>query len=301
VKQGQGDGTLDKERKIGSAESIGMRMANFWAKKNAWRQTRPYFHLDLNAGSGWNEIAGCPGSPMVFCELAQRQLTAMPVYAWFCDYDAAAIAKLEHWLVHYGHLPQSGLSLLCEDNKSVIGRFAEQVRRRDRPQHALGSLLCDPNAWFYRAKNGGGGVPVDEVIQFAEEFLKIDIILNINYRWYSQAQGKDSKLRLVGKEEQFAALSPDEIRTKLKRRHWLVSRQTFGKNRFWLAIGRNHPTGDHRKLGMYHWDSEEGLQIMNMVNGERQGNFQNELELSVLERKRPSLLSFDDDEGEEAA
>lgn len=278
--QGQGGGTLDKERKIGSAESIGMTIANGLAKRQAWRQSVPYFHLDLNAGSGWNEIAECPGSPVVFCELAQQQITAMPLYAWFCDKNQAAIDKLERWLTHYGHLPQSGISLLCEDNRSAIVRFAEQVRRRDRPQYAIGSLLCDPNAWFYRAKDGAG-VPVEEVIEFAAEFPKIDIILNINYRFYNMAQGVDRRRRLRGKQDSFSVLSPDEIRARLNRKHWLVSHQHFGGDRFWLAIGRNVPTGDHRRLGLVHWDSPEGRQVMNTVAGGRQG----ELDTSTSQRR----------------
>src|SRR5215472_10614535 len=102
--QGQGGGTLDKERKIGSAEALGMTVANGLAKRATWRQTKPYFHLDLNAGSGWNEIAGCPGSPLVFLELAQQKLTALPIYAWFCDINPVAIDKLEKCLIQYGHL-----------------------------------------------------------------------------------------------------------------------------------------------------------------------------------------------------
>ena len=282
--QGQGAGTLDKERKIGSAESIGMTIANGLARRQAWRQTRPYFHLDLNAGSGWNDIAGCPGSPVVFLELAQRQITHMPLYAWFCDINPTAIARLEQWLLQYGHLPQRGISLLCEDNLSVIARFAEQIRRRDRPEHALGSLLCDPNAWFHRNQKGEG-VPVEEIIQFAAEFPKIDIIFNVNYRVYAMQRGAGHNV-----------LSPDQIRTRLNRAHWLVSRQHLGgQNRFWLAIARNVTTGDHRRLGLVHWDGPEGRYVMNVVSGGRQGTFQDELELSVPQRRRrpaPTLPLF---------
>ena len=258
--QGQGGGTLDKERKIGSAEALGMTVANGLAKRATWRQTKPYFHLDLNAGSGWNEIAGCPGSPLVFLELAQQKLTALPIYAWFCDINPVAIDKLEKCLIQYGHLPQQGVSLLCEDNQSVIGRYAEQIRRRDRPEHALGSLLCDPNAWFYRNREGVG-VPVEEIFAFAEEFPKIDIILNVNYRLYGMQRGAGQ-----------VVLSPGEIRAMMNRMHWVVSRQHLGgNNRFWLAVARNLSTGDHKGLGLHHWDSAEGQYIMRIVTGDRQG------------------------------
>jgi hypothetical protein len=279
--QGQGGGTLDKERKIGSAETIGMTIANGLARRHAWRQAKPYFHLDLNAGSGWNEIAGCPGSPVVFCELAQRKLTAMPLYAWFCDINQASVEQMERWLVRYGHLPQPGISLFCEDNRSVISRFAEQICRRDRPEHALGSLLCDPNAWFYRAKNGNG-VPVEEIIAFARLFPKIDIILNVNYRFYAMAAHATN-----GGFD--ALLSPDQIRSLLNRSHWLVSRQHFGgRDRFWLAIGRNVITGDHRRLGLVHWDSPEGRSIMNIVAGGRQGD----LDLEAPRARREPQLAL---------
>lgn len=297
--QGQGPGTLDKERKIGSAESLGMSIANGLAKRHVWRQRLPYFHLDLNAGSGWNDIAGCPGSPVVFMELARRVITAMPVFAWFCDINPAAIARLEQWLIYHGHLPCPGISLVCEDNRSVIARFAEQIRRRDRPEHALGSLLCDPNGWFYRNKKDGNGVPVDEVFAFAEEFPKVDIIFNINYRFYAQAGGARDKLGY-----DFDVLSPEEICTRLQRQHWLFSRQHLGgTNRFWLGVGRNVLTGDHKRLGLVHADSPEGRQIFDIVSGGRQSSFQDALEESVPARpKKPDPLPlFGKDVEEESA
>ena len=260
--QGQGGGTLDKERKIGSAESIGMTTVNRLAKKEAWRRSMPFFHLDLNSGTGWNHIADCPGSPLVFCELAQQKLTHVPLYAWFCDNKPERIEELEHCLINHGHLPQPGVSLWCDDNRFVIRRFADQVRRRDRPQYALGSILSDPNGWFHRNKRTGEGAPVEEIIAFCEEFPRMDVILNSNYRVYGMQRGAGQTV-----------MSPNEIRTRLKRKHWLVGRQHLGgNNRFWLAIGRNFPTGDHKKLGLYHWDSDEGQQIMNIVNGDRQGD-----------------------------
>lgn len=262
--QGQGGGTLDKERKIGSAETIGMSIVNSLAKRQTWRRSRPYFHLDLNAGSGWNDIAGCPGSPVVFCELAQQLLTEVPLYAWFCDNKPELIGELERCLIQLGHLPQPGVALCCEDNQSVIARFAEQIRRRERPQYALGSLLCDPNAWFHRNKRTGEGVPVDEIIDFAAEFPRIDIILNVNYRVYAMQVGAGHTV-----------LSPAEIRARLNRAYWLVSRQHLGgPNRFWLAIARNVATGDHRKLGLVRWDSPEGRCLMNIINGDRQGDLE---------------------------
>lgn len=290
--QGQGAGTLDKERKIGSAVSIGMTVVNTLAKKHPWRQKLPYFHLDLNAGSGWNEIAGCPGSPVVFCELAQQLLTNVPLYAWFCDNKPDRIAILERWLTNYGHLPQNGISLCCEDNQSVIGRFAEQIRRRDRPAHALGSLLCDPNAWFHRNLKGEG-VPVEEIVAFAHEFPKMDIILNANYRVYGMQRGAGH-----------AVLTPDQIRVLLKRRHWLVSRQHLtGKDRFWLAIGRNIETRDHRSLGLYHWDSPEGRHIMSIVSGDPWDDLSEQQELYLprpRKRRLPPSLPLLEQRGEVA-
>lgn len=283
--QGQGNGTLDKERKIGSAVAIGMTIANGLAKREAWRRDRPYFHLDLNAGSGWNDKAGCPGSPVVFLEMAQRKLTAMPLYAWFCDINQTSIDHLERWLVHYGHLPQHGVSLYCEDNRSVIARFAEQIRRRERPEYALGSLLIDPNAWFYRSAKGEG-VPVEEILAFAAEFPRIDIILNLNYQFYARTRGADRKRIELGKPLSFAMKSPEEIRHLLRRQHWLVSRQHLHSgDKFWLAIGRNAPTGEHRALGLYHWDGPEGRYTMNIVAGDRQGD----LDLNAPQRHQRQL------------
>jgi len=271
MRQGQSVKTLDKERKIGAAESIGMTIVNGMARHHAWRRSKPYFHLDLNAGSGWNDIAGCPGSPFVFLELAQQKITHLPLYAWFCDINPDTVGKLERLLVRHGHLPQLGVSLICDDNRSVIQRFAEQIRRRERPEYALGSLLCDPNAWFHRNAKGEG-VPVQEILEFAAEFPRIDIILNVNYRIYHCHRGAGIKMP---NSAHARMLTPEQIRTALGREHWLVSRQHHGPgDSFWLAIGRNCKTGDYTKLGLHHWESEHGRMIMQIVEGFRQGELE---------------------------
>ena len=38
--------------------------------RNARGKGYPYYHLDLNCGSGVNEIAGCAGSPLTFLSSA---------------------------------------------------------------------------------------------------------------------------------------------------------------------------------------------------------------------------------------
>ena len=73
IDQGQSAITIDKERRIGAALSISMRIAE---KKFGGGNFR-YWHFDANAGSGWNETVNVPGSPIVFWRNAETILKGM--------------------------------------------------------------------------------------------------------------------------------------------------------------------------------------------------------------------------------
>jgi hypothetical protein len=66
-RQGQSVITLDKERGLASALSIGTRIANGVGKRDGGRF--PYWHFDANAGSGWNEEVGAMAAQSFFIVL----------------------------------------------------------------------------------------------------------------------------------------------------------------------------------------------------------------------------------------
>lgn len=248
--QGQSQATIDKERRIGAALAVTMKIVA--AKFGSSRYN--YFHLDCNAGSGWNEEVNVPGSPAVFWRLAAQYLPNMPLKAFFAEIDSTRAAALLR-AVPTAH--QHCSFIFPHDNAEVIEVFAEFIRSsRERAQHVMGSILIDPNGYFYR-----GGVPVEGLRQFVREFPKIDLILNLNSRTYQLQRGKGHNVQ-----------SPREILQSLGKKFWLVGEARPGGHRFLLAVGRNFDPGEHRAVGLYDWNSEEGRYILNSAEGRRQGS-----------------------------
>lgn len=72
-RQGQSLATIDKERRIGAALSVGMRIASKAFGGKGYR----YWHLDANSGSGHNGTVNTDGSPLVFWQIANICLNGM--------------------------------------------------------------------------------------------------------------------------------------------------------------------------------------------------------------------------------
>jgi hypothetical protein len=251
--QGQSRATIDKERRIGSLLSISMQVAASKFSGGRWN----YFHFDANAGSGWNEVVDAPGSPRVFWDLADRHLANMPFHAFFAE---RSLSRAHALLRAVPDLPQgSGSYVFARDNQEVLAVFAQFIRDHDRPAHAVGTLIVDPNGWFYRNSHGEGA-PVTGLYEFANEFPKIDIALNLNARTYRLQRGDGQCVQ-----------GPEEIMQQFRKEHWLVSYANYGGNTYFLAVGRNKIRGEHKALGMYALESEQGRYIINLIEGRRQG------------------------------
>jgi hypothetical protein len=245
VRQGQSIATVDKERRIAAAMSVSMRIANKAFGRKGYR----YWHFDANAGNGWNHEVGVPGSPMVFWHVASTCLPHMEPAPFFCDRDAMAIEQLRARL---GHLPAAaGSFLLPYDNEAGLTQFAATIRISEKPHYAVGSLIIDPNGYYYRNAKGIGA-PIAGLQWFVREFPRIDIILNLNMRTFHLQRGSGH-----------AVATPASVLASLNRKHWLVSR-AGGQSRHLLAVGRNMATGDHKALGLYDIDSDVGRKILNV-------------------------------------
>jgi hypothetical protein len=247
------EATIDKERCLGAALSMSMKIAN--AKFGG--RGFSYWHFDANAGSGHNDLVDVPGSPIVFHITADACVTGMRRCAFFCDLNVAALKELydrrltTEW--------KTNSYLIPGDNEESLDVFAEVIRQSgEKPQYVIGSVLIDPNGWFYR--NGAGrGAPVDSLIRFARTFPRIDIVLNLNARTYRLQRGSGHKV-----------LPPRAVLASLAKAFWLVRCTHHGANDWLLAVGRNMETGDHKKLGFWKLESAEGEAIINKVEGGRQ-------------------------------
>jgi hypothetical protein len=250
--QGQSPATIDKERCIGSALSLGMRVAA--TKLERFR----FWHFDANSGCGWNTEVDVPGSPLVFWRLAEQRMPNMRVSAFFSEIDVDRMHQLQRRLAS-NERSSANSYLLPGDNAEGIEVFAQMIRDHDTPRYAVGSVIVDPNGYFYRSQEGIGA-PVEQALAFAAEFPRIDFILNLNTRQY----------RLQASHG-YPQLALPEVFQALRKKHWIVRLTHHGRNEFVLAVGRNMPTGEHKGLGMHALLSEEGQHIIRRVEGMRQG------------------------------
>jgi hypothetical protein len=247
------ENTVDKERAIWSAISISLQVGS--ARKLRDRGFTFWF-LDANAGSGHNDFANVPGSPVVFHLAADRWLRGLRRCAFLCDINRDAITHLSDRLGAWS----SSSILLPYDNEEVLEVFAERIRSCENPRFAVGCIIADPNGYWYRNARGEGP-PIKGLVKFASEFPRIDIVLNLNARAYRLQRGQGH-----------GVLPPLEVLASLKKKYWLV-RYTKHRGDHWLlAVGRNFETDPHSSLGFHRLDSEAGRAIMMLVEGGRQGD-----------------------------
>jgi hypothetical protein len=253
--QGQGASTPDKERRIGAALAVSAKIAN-----SKFGRFRPPFHiLDTNCGSGWNKAADCPGSPIVAHVIADQHLPQMRPHLFACDISSDMIKRLRVRLQAEPH--HLARTFLFEgDNEEAVRLFAGGINRMERnPQHAVGAIIVDPNGYWYRSREGLGA-PINTLPRFCQRYPKIDLILNLNMRWFRMARAHP-----------WGTVVEDPITLLLRMKsHWLVSRPGNGSTSFLIAVGRNIPTREHRALGFHALSSDEGKSIVAAACGGRQ-------------------------------
>lgn len=253
TRQGQGAVTLDKERCLASALSISMSIA----ERNYRQWGFAYWHFDANSGSGWNEDIGVEGSPVVFHRTGDLYLNGMRRRGFFCDIDPAKVEQLERRLLPwFNHRSQT---IRGDNNVALLEMFAPAIRRAENPKFAIGTVIVDPNGYWYRNAKGEGA-PTG-LIKFSREFRKIDIILNLNTRKY--------KMQL---SQHQAVVPPDEVLASLHKAYWLVRLTQAGGDQFLLAVGRNVLTARERAPDFYRLDSREGQEIMARAKGKGEKN-----------------------------
>ena len=251
--QGQSiSATVDKERCLGAALAVGTKIMN--GKFNG--KGFAYWHFDANAGCGWNEDAGVEGSPVIFHRIADRYLTGVERRAFFCDINEKVIIQLSR---RFEGTPWARCShILHGDNEEGLEVFAECIRQsRERSEMACGSVLVDPNGYFYKSAKGIGA-PTRGLVEFAAEFPRIDLILNLNVRtfWLQHGAGH-------------AVIPPTEVLDSLNKKCWLVRFTNYSGHKFLLAVGRNVKTSPHAAIGFFTLESEGGKEVMSIADNDK--------------------------------
>jgi hypothetical protein len=247
---GQGATTELKERGMSGAFAVTMKVIKYAGLKRF-----TYWHIDSNCACGFNYEAGCIGSPLAFLEVA-RLLQCTHFRAFFIDNRQEATEELKERING-----NTRCEVLCMNNRDALPLIAKQIRQTERnPQFAMGTVLCDPNGYFY-----GDAVPIDQLVDFCREFPRIDVILNLNARWRRMVCGH---IRKGTWKKQCYSLY--ELPGLLNRKHWLIRNIiSKGGDQFVLLVGRNFRVEDHKALGFYHWESPEGQLILRKVEGDR--------------------------------
>ena len=258
--QGQGSGTEFKERGIQAALSVSLQIA--YAKF----PTYPYWHIDLNSGSGFNSASGCIGSPKAFLNAA-KAIGHQNCYSFFIDINPEAISELESTVLYNEAQSYSFLG----NNSELLPVIDKLISRSERnPEHAVGSILCDPNGYF------GKETPHEALIDFSKKYPKIDIIFNLNTRQYRLIKGNIDKERKGWTNGRFHP-SIRDIPSVFNKKHWLIRGEIGSKDKFVLMVGRNMKAGDHKSLGFEHLESPRGQMFADKAEGARYDDGQSSL------------------------
>lgn len=246
--QGQGMFTAIKQAGLGAVFATSLDISMGGAAR-----AFPYWHIDLNAGCGWNEKADCEGSPLVFLRAAAERGRSVRTY--FCDVDPEKVRSLRG-NVESLCLPHDDahVSYVACDNAVALPAILKEIAGAERPKYAVGTCLCDPNGYPH-------GFPVEAIRAFAAACPRIDLVLNLNVSLFSRVLKTRTGVRPPG----FAHWpTPEEILAGLGRAHWMVSSPPRGGKgeRFVVAYGQSFDRGGRRFRHFYPLASQQGVEII---------------------------------------
>lgn len=234
--QGQSDSTEAKERGLQAVFST-----NLGIVKAKLKDHYPYWHFDLNCGSGKNAIVGCDGSPLAFLHAA-RARGVKHYIACFCDREADHLAALQALPEVAGN---ARAFLFHGDNASLVDAIPDLIKHSpypDRPEKAMGMVFSDPN---------GDDVPLDELARLSVACPRLDIAIHWNTR-----------LRKLRRAHGHSIHDIEDAIAMLGKAHWLI-RKPLGSWSWTVLIGRNFRVGDHLGMGYVHLESPAGQAILN--------------------------------------
>lgn len=213
----------------------------------------PYYHIDLNAGSGFNDDAGVDGSPLNFLD-AVRRTGRDNFYAFFVDHTLECIAQL-------GGRPEieahpTRVFLHHADNAEVLPVVSQFIADHERnPRFAVGSIVIDPNGYH-------GGVPWEPLRTFCAAHPRIDIFINLNLRSWTLERACVEQ----GRKGFNWPLHPlSTFPAWFSRAQWMWTDRTVIHRTPWIqGVGRTMCTRDagYSSLGFYDSKSERGRAIL---------------------------------------
>lgn len=253
---GQSKYTRYKEQFFGLCLGYHMKRESRFLKSLAF--SPPYFHIDLNAGPGYNNISRTVGTPILFMRQAVKY-QRLPIEARFIEKKAGTVEQLRRRITQeFGREFNGGLfgldrrfGVIRGDNDDHLQHFMTTiVPSLDRIAFARGSIISDPTGW---AKSGGA-VSLETLQMAAAMAPHFLILLFFPYALAKMVRGyarhdaeRHPALRTVA---DFLPLRP----------HWLVSEPTGGRVCLCGTCTRFPEGTEH--VPAFHHDSGRGREII---------------------------------------
>ena len=171
--QGQGPSTRQKAEAFLAIFRRQLAVASLSAFRS------DYLHVDLHAGCGWNEAAGCDGSPVLFLRAAESwEPRDRRVCAYFMEHNPEAAAALRGRLA--GLRPSGAGGVFWQVVEGDNGAGLRAVAG-GHPPDVVGTLLCDPN--------GIKSVPLADLGPFFGRFRRVDAVWQANLSLFRKLRG----------------------------------------------------------------------------------------------------------------
>ena len=241
MRQGQGRHTVNKIAGFGAFFTQNMAVVRHAIGSST------YFHFDLNAGCGFNEVAGCIGSPLAFRESAKK--AGIPdAYCFCCELDATAAVELQKRTEH-----DDRTFVTIGRNQHFVDQIPDIIRQHEcNPSTAFGSILIDPNDHRREA------IPYDGLRMVAEECPRLDVLFHFPQLAMKRIAAGVAK----GTCPESAAedcFDIDDLPEVIGKKHLWI-RQTPDLGNFAIVVGRNTDNvNDDKRAGLARWDSDDGL------------------------------------------
>lgn len=217
----------------------------------------PYYHIDLNAGCGFNADVQVAGSPLNFLSAVERH-GRTNFYAFFVDNDPSCIRELITRPEVEAY--PSRVFTFPYDNSEVLPVVTEFIAGLERqPRFAMGSILIDPNGYHK-------GVPWNTLRDFCQAHPRIDLFFNLNTRTF-----KLERPHILASAPGWASKQLQPISgfaEWFNRPHWMWTDECQIAGSSWIQlVGRTIRTESvgYSRLGFYDSQSERGQQILDVL------------------------------------
>jgi hypothetical protein len=255
--QGQSSYTRFKEERFVPVLSQSLRISKALSVARF-----PYYHIDLNAGGGFNTDVQVPGSPLNFLLAAERN-GRENFFAFFVDSDPVCIRNLITRPEIEARADR--IAIFQGDNSEVLPVVAEFIADKERnPHYAMGSILIDPNGYH-------NGVPWDALRTFCAAHPRFDLFFNLNIRSFRMERPHiRGGLGAWGTKYRLHPVA--EFPAWFSRPHWMWTPICQIAGSSWMQlVGRTIQTDSvgYSRLGFYDSQSDYGRRILGDIETSR--------------------------------